>query len=302
MSVKQKQPSKKEMVALAQQMIRKDCYGSQKRKEYCKLYPANTYDTFHEIYLKVVAEQKAKKTRDKDRKAISLVASRIKVPVKAFTYVVNLVRNVDLSMFKTGHSMGYTATLCVDKFPALVCDGRITPPKAYKYKPTYGYYSVQVDRPAIMEMAKGYTFGMVGGIPTFIEPTNAKVKKAFWLVEEGRKHNYGVKLIEGFLTNDYHNVSYDSCVEWRSRMAQRLIQSRRKIAFEKLSAEEKAQRVQEIMKRFVGLEHSIQAGNCKEGTEAFAKKFSLDISMGYTIEYLLSLEDSPFTRRLLNSF
>lgn len=52
--------------------------------------------------------------------------------------------------------------------------------------------------------------------------------------------------------------------------------------------------------KFVGIQHSEKVGNCNEGAMAFAKKHNLNPEMGYTVEYLLSLEDTIYTRRLLS--
>ena len=52
--------------------------------------------------------------------------------------------------------------------------------------------------------------------------------------------------------------------------------------------------------KFVGFQHSINAGNCESGTLQFAKQHNLNKNMGYNLAYLISLDpNNSYIRKML---
>lgn len=130
----------------------------------------------------------------------------------------------------------------------------------------------------------------VGNIPTIKgELVAPKIYECSSLVGTGSKHNYNIVWEKGFLTSDYHASSIKQAQNWRKKMAEQLLSARRK-----------AIDIEAKKLKFVGFEHSLKAGNCKSGTDAFIQRHQLDKDMGYQLGYIMSLERSHFTERLLS--
>jgi hypothetical protein len=288
--------TKKEMTLLAKEMIA----NGQKclEADFKKSFP---YSDFKEVYELVQSQIAVSAKRKKDREAISKVAEKNKMRVTDFTAAVTLLRNVKMSKYSTGHSMGYSAEIHIAGFSAKRYNGCQTPPNSYGYRPTYGFYCIDVSLEVAKELAKGYNHEMIGGVETFVEVSKAKIKKCFWLAESGSKHSYKVELVSGYVTSGFHSYSFDGCEKWRIQQAERLLKNRADTFATRMSDQQKALEIERKKQRFIGLSHSKAVGNCEVGTMNFAKKHNLDPELGYQVGYLLSLEDSQYTRRLLNA-
>lgn len=191
-----------------------------------------------------------------------------------------------LECLNTGHSMGCYRTLRMNGEEFATNHYLATYSKSYRFEPTYGDIEVNLTKKQLREVE------IIGGIPTIIgSPTeeNPKVRHCTILKQSGSKQYYKLKWKGCYITSDFHGSSVDMCEQWRKQQAERLLNIRTSKNREKAN-----------LSRFVGLQHSIQVGNCKAGTEAFARKHGLNPEWGYRVDYLISLEDSRFTRRLLS--
>jgi hypothetical protein len=133
---------------------------------------------------------------------------------------------------------------------------------------------------------------IVGGIPTQ-KLENKKISNCFRWVGCGHKQTYYITKIKTFITSDFHSSSFNECEIWRKKMAVQLLKNRHEL----ISIADKLKAAQG---RFIGLEDSLKAGNCKGGTEAFAQRNNLNIDYGYNLGYLLRIEpNNKFLLRLL---
>lgn len=288
--------TKKEMTSLAKEMIAQGqlCLKSNFKKSF-------PYSEFKEVYESVRLKIFESGVKKRDREEVLKAAKENKMRVSDFSRVVELLREIDLSKYRTGHSMGYSADVYMGGFYVSRYNGCNTPPRAYGYRPTYGYYTIRISLEIAKELAKGYKYEIIGGVETFVKVSDAKIKECFWISQSGAKHTYGVELVSGFVTGGFHGETYTECETWRTQQAKRLLKSRADTFASRVSEHQKALEIERKKQRFVGISHSKAVGNCEVGTISFAKKHNLNPEYGYQIGYLLELEDSPFTRRLLNA-
>jgi len=288
--------TKKEMATIAKEMVEngQKCLKANFKKEF-------PYGEFKEVYEDVQEKITEKAKKAADRKAISAAAKKNKMRVSDFSKAVFLLRKIRMSNYSTGHSLGYSAQIYINNFHCKSYNGCITPSSSYGYRPTYGYYRIEVTVEYAKELAKGYMYEPIGGVETFVETSKSKIKKCFWLEESGSKHSYKVELVSGFVTGGFHATTYSACETWRIQQAKRLLKNRADNVSAKINEHQKALEIERKKKRFIGLAHSKAVGNCEVGTMNFAKKHNLDPECGYQVGYLLSLEDSQYTRRLLNA-
>jgi hypothetical protein len=207
----------------------------------------------------------------------------------AFDTATKLLKQFDLSKLKSGYSMGEILTLYVCEMQVNEHDNRQDYSNSCKFKPAHGYLSVNISKDLAKELLN-YDYFVIGGVQTLVERTKSKIKKCFWLLVEGSKQNAQMHLKRGYVTNNFHAKTEIECIEWREQQLT-LLKKERTIKYNKSG----------FLKKFVGLNHSIIAGNCKIGTEQFANRHNLNIEEGYRLDYILSLENTEFTNRLFRS-
>lgn len=240
------------------------------KRDYSKNFPLNDF-------LSAVSAQKRKAD-------ISAQCAKIKVSPLQFRKMEVELKKINLKKYSTGYSMGdhkYLQLLGIDVSSDSTCEEY----RGSKYKATHGSINICLDAGKLREM-KGFTYQSIGGIDTFVKKNNDKIKKCFWIEQNGSKQHHTISIKTGFITAGFHGETLAACEEWRKNEAKRLKTLR---LFEG-----------KITQKFVGVQHSESVGNCNAGTLAFAKRHNLDSRMGYSIDYLLSLEDSLYTRKLLS--
>lgn len=167
--------------------------------------------------------------------------------------------------------------------------------KSSKYRAKHGSLTITLTVGEI-EVAE-----LIGGVLT-IALEKGKISKCKYFEIKGSKHQISTRWVEGFITSGFHAESYEACVSWRKSRKASLLAQRQREAISKMSPEEKAILLERAKSRFVGYQHSRDAGNCHTGTMAFAQRHDLNPKYGYQVGYILSLEDSSYTRRLQNLF
>ena len=192
--------------------------------------------------------------------------------------------------FETGHSMGSVTTVRAghykhkyagaefDKWKVEAFnDTTQTYDKSCTWKPVHGSLLIE------LTIKEAESVEIIGGVPTIkineVAPGIFSVK--VWEME-GSKGSAKIVTRNMFLAGDYHAETIEEA------------QTKREIAIASQKEQAKAKR------RFVGLQHSEKVGNCEIGTKAFAQRHGLDIEMGYSVEYLLSLEpQNTYVQRFL---
>lgn len=193
-----------------------------------------------------------------------------------------------------GYSMGGTRKITINRYLQSVYDDRRNYANSCKYRPTHGYvnYNIKFDE------LKNYS--VIGGLITYIYPNQkTKVKKCFWLQGSGKKQNFEIKKIEGFIYNDYHGLDKKNVFEQGEKNRKRAIE-RKKQAEKAEKAEKKA------LNCLYSYEDSLKSGNCEDGTKAFILRCKLDINKKYKGRTLLkiarekSTNSISFVNRMLN--
>lgn len=222
---------------------------------------------------------------EKRKIEIFLQCEKNKISPLQFRRIETELKKIDLKKYTTEYSMGdhkYLQLLGVNVLSDSTCEEYSN---SSKYNATHGSINICFNASNLREM-KGFIFESIGGIDTFLQNTNDKIKKCFWIEQSGSKQHHTIKIKKGFVTAGFHAETLEACENWRNKEAKRLKMIR---LFDGKSAQ-----------KFVGIQHSEKVGNCNAGTMAFAKKHNLNPKMGYTVEYLLSLEDTLYTRKLLS--
>lgn len=197
--------------------------------------------------------------------------------------------------FNSGYSMGGIIAVVINidgkNIRLTQTDTREEYAKSSKYKATHGYNEF------VLTIKQLEQIEIIGGVPTIKQDGN-KIAKCLILLGRGSKNNYNISFQESFVTKDFHGT-YNECLAWRKKQYLQCLKERSGVLYNRLMMVRK----EEVLNRFVGYKHSIDAGNCKVGTQAFAQKHNLDISFGYKLGYLFELDpNSYFVQRVFNSF
>lgn len=165
--------------------------------------------------------------------------------------------------------------------------------EAVKVWSSNGKWSGNDLRVALSVPSHYWTTRVVGGILTIAPRTrfDEREYKAFW-VEQGR--GFSVKLIEGFIIRGYHVAGKDfvaakaKVAKIRSNAAAILLKKRHSLV--------------EAGQKWVTVDDSLKAGNCRAGTEAFVKKIEKKLNAQGSIgavrgDVIIALQDDYYTRR-----
>lgn len=214
-------------------------------------------------------------------------AKLLNVSLKKMNQLIDKASQIAMC-FSAGYSMGGVIEVsCISKDGSELLATRDTTEvyaKSSNYKAKHGFNSIKL---TVKELD---SIELIGGLPTIKgEEVAPKVFKCKVLIGTGSKHTYKIIWNDMFITSNYHGKSIDDCVNWRKKQAERLILNRNKLI-----------NIEKIKNKFIGFQHSLKVGNCINGTKAFIQRHNLNPDFGYTIRYIMSLEDSIFTRRLLN--
>ena len=153
------------------------------------------------------------------------------------------------------------------------------------YAKSCGFPCINYD--TLIFLPKNGYFGLVGGLWTWVSKLDRKGSKAAWI--EQRK---GVQCIavRGFLVNGYHVSDAESKTVEQARayvLAVRLKQRAKELR---------------LTKKTFTLQDSLNAGNCKAGSLAFANAHEIDPYGTYTGKFLLDIAtagEMPFVKRFV---
>jgi hypothetical protein len=222
--------------------------------------------------------------RAKARKQAQLLGISQKQLKAARANAQRLARHLDPE-----YSMGSARRIHATRGKKSVCIGIYSDCQDYAksctYRPTWGQVDLSLHINQLLRLE------FIGGLPT-IPAGDAKIRPCQTIIQSGSKNHYTITLKPGFVTGDHHADSYAAAQAWRADQAGRLIAARRKRATLQTLTQT----------RFVGLDHSTRAGNCREGSLQFARRHNLNPDFGYRLDYILNLEDNHFTRRIIDLF
>lgn len=183
------------------------------------------------------------------------------------------------------NSMGGQTIIIVTRGKRKVCFGWDTS-REYsgkcQWRAQHGYSELTIRYSQLLRLR------WIGGLPTILGSFargNKKIVTCQVVARTGIRYPK-ISIKKMYLTSNYHGKSYEDCVKWRKKEAIRLLRKRK---FKKPNED-----------KFVGFEDSLMCGNCAIGTRAFARRHRLNIRMGYSLKYLLSLEpENIFLRKLI---
>ena len=231
-------------------------------------------------------KQERKRELLMEKEKVKSKSEQISVSFQRLWKIYENLRKADM-FFSTAHSMGnYFRVYLNHKGNSVeIFSSHRLHTYAGKWRGSERYGSVSV----CLNIKEAASIKKIGGLYTVeLEDVAPKVKKVKVLLSKGVHNNTEIYWQEMYLTSGYHARTVEEALSWRQAQAVRLLESRGNEAKKRAN-----------LKRFVGFQHSIDVGNCEWGTKAFAQRHGLDLEGGYTVEYLLSLEDSFYTRRLL---
>lgn len=182
-----------------------------------------------------------------------------------------------------GYSMGSAIRVKFNKLQ--VCDDRTSSySNLCKFRPTYGGYLHKI---TISELRN---IQVIGGLVTYIYPNQRnKVKKCYWYSGEGEKQHWQLIKVEGFICGDYHSTLKIAAKEGFERNERwRKENEKRQILQQKTEAQ-KAKLFAKALRKQYSYQDSLNAGNCENGTKAFALRLQIDINKKYRGKYLLDL-------------
>ncbi|MGB0131510.1 hypothetical protein [Chlorobium sp.] len=167
--------------------------------------------------------------------------------------------------------------------------------EAAKVWSSNGKWSGNNMRVALSVPSHYWTTKVIGGILTIAPRTrfDEREYKAFW-VEQGR--GFSVKLIEGFVIRGHHIAGNDmekartKVAKIRSDAARLLLKKRHSLV--------------EAGQKWVTIDDSLKAGNCRVGTDAFVKKLEKKLNAQGPIgavrgDIIIALQDDYYTRRAI---
>ena len=194
------------------------------------------------------------------------LAKKIGVSVKELHRLQDKGRLI-LSDFDTGHTMGCNKELYIvfkcEKKPITLLETSNTKEysKGCKYNANHGSISIGLTLNELKSIERVNSVWTISG----------KDNKATWLEGSGRKGNYQVKKVKGYLIGSSHALTIEEGE--RLEMLKSLDINKNEMGY-------------------VGVVHLKKMGACSVGINQFISKYGLNPSFGYQIAYLKSLEPS----------
>lgn len=197
-----------------------------------------------------------------------------------------------------GYSMGSNVRILCGKLEAN--DDRTQEySKSCKYRANQGGYFESI------KMSELRFFHVIGGLVTFIPQQKSNVKKCWWYSREGKKQNWKLIKIHGFICGNYHALTKKAAKEGFERAEKnRKEYEKRQILVQKIDAQKNKLFAAALRKQFT-YQDSLFAGNCEAGTRAFILRCGLDINKKYRGKFLLetakekSTNSVPYIERMI---
>ena len=239
----------------------------------CKAYGVD-FDKYRIVKEKLAILAVKKKHKDKIKNIKQAAAEKgIKISGKTIDKLQAFVAN---RVFDTGHSMGYTAEIFVDKASLARFIKQDTYAKTCKYRPTYGY------APIILTKKEAETIEDIEGLLTIKGEKHA----ARWLVSVGSKNNHKLVWQNGFCVGTSHGKTIDECIE-----------------LERLKQQKAFENAKRNLKIF-GIEHLQKIGACLPGIQAAAKSINIDLEKigGIRVDFALELAKKAGVEKQFQSY
>lgn len=227
-------------------------------------FPFKVKDVRNEI--KNIISLQAKR---QDYKKVNTTRENIWMPYKPLLY------NIAKALPNMGYSMGqynkvYIAKTNICKF----WDDAKEYPARTKYKAIHGDLTFKISAKELRQCK------IIGGLITILKrKIEGNLFECEWVSSKGQKQYFEIIKIKGYLYKDYHFIA-DNIKEAKEIVRLRRIQlaideKKRKAEIEinKLAEQMRLNRV------FVELTDSLNAGNCLAGTQNFAQKHNIDLSI-----------------------
>ena len=193
-----------------------------------------------------------------------------------------------------GYSMGGRRKIVINKY----LQGSYNDCKEYsngcRYKANHGFVSYNIHANDL----KNYS--VIGGLITYIYPNQkSKAKKCYWLEGVGKKQNFKIEKVEGYIYYNYHGLDKKNVLEKGTANEKRDKE-------QKKQAEKIEKNKAKALNCLFEFKDSINAGNCEAGTKAFILRCGLDAERKYkgkTLQKIASKKSPasiPFVERMLN--
>lgn len=127
----------------------------------------------------------------------------------------------------------------------------------------------------------------IGGILTVIYPQKSKVKKSFWFEGRGKKQNFQLVKVDGYIFEGFH-----------AKTKQKALEGGNKIIENKKQAEKTQKAFNKALRRQYCFNDSLLAGNCEAGTRAFILRLHLDSTKKYRGSFLIKQAEEKSTSSL----
>lgn len=252
----------------------------------------STYEKAARICAKCVKIETAVKNCNGSSELISIVQKifdrakkQPEITVKKFCdeLIKNRLQKIAKAMPDEGYSMGSIIRVKCGKFS--VSDDRTeTYSNSCKFRPTYGGY-IHGFTPSELR-----NISVIGGLVTSIYPNQrTKVKKCYWYSGEGKKQHWQLTKIEGFICGDYHSLSKIAAKDGFERNEKRRKETEKRQILAQKTEAQKAKLFAKALRKQYSYQDSINAGNCENGTKAFALRLQIDLNKKYRGKYLLDL-------------
>lgn len=181
------------------------------------------------------------------------------------------------------YSMGGVRKIIVNKYLKGIYDDCSSYANSCRYKPTHGFVSYQIKADDL----KNYS--VIGGLITYIYPNQkSKVKKCFWIDGIGKKQNFEIVKIEGYICYNYHGTD-------KKNVLSKGIENEKRDKEQKKQGEKIAKNKAKTLNCLFGFKDSLDAGNCEAGTRAFILRCKLDINKKYKGKTLLKIANEKST-------
>ena len=193
-----------------------------------------------------------------------------------------------------GYSMGGVRKIIINKYLQGSYDTCNDYSRSCKYKATHVFvgYKIKADD------LKNYS--VIGGVITYIyKNQKSKVKKCYWLEGRGKKQNFKLVKIEGYICYNYHGLDKKNVLEKGTANEKRDKE-------QKKQAEKIEKNKEKALNCLYSFSDSLNAGNCEAGTKAFILRCRLNANRKYKGKTLLKIasKKSPasihFVERMLN--
>lgn len=199
-------------------------------------------------------------------------------------------RNLLNALPDEGYSMGSIVKIKIAG-QTFVQDRRVGYAKSCRYTPTWGAVTL------CLSLKEWRYASNIGGLLTVIYPQKSKVKKCYWFEGKGKKQNFELIKVAGYIFEGYHAGTKAEALEGGNKKLEAIKQAEKSVkAFAK------------ACRRQYSYSDSLAAGNCEAGTRVFIMRLGLDANNKYRGTYLIkqatkkSANSLYYVKNMINYF